>query len=82
MKKILILIAMTITISVMAQEPSRISYISLKKDTLILPKDTLGFLISRCWIGINTNKPTILFDNKYSIKQRNEWLNTRTKRKS
>lgn len=82
MKKLFILFAILIATSAMAQEPSRISYISLKKDTLILPKDTIGTLIFKSWDNITAKRPIILFADEYTIKQRNEWLNKRTKRKS
>ncbi len=73
---------MAIATSVMAQEPNRVSYISPSKDTLMLPKDTLGTLIAKCWDNTSEKKPVILFVDVYTIRQRNEWLNKRTKRKS
>lgn len=82
MKKLFILFAVLIATSAMAQEPSRITYVSPSKDTLMLPKNTLGILIAKCWDNTSEKKPVILFVDEYTIKQRNEWLNKRTKRKS
>ena len=51
----------------------RVSYVSAKQDTLILPDNSLGKLIHATWKDIpKHNQPVILFADVATIQQRNE----------
>jgi hypothetical protein len=51
----------------------RVSYVSLKRDTLILPDDNLGRLIHATWKDVPKSKqPVIIFADAVTIKKKNE----------
>lgn len=52
----------------------KISYVSPKKDTLILPNDNIGELIASTWDDVKTKKPVIIFTDMNTIKRKNELL--------
>ncbi len=53
----------------------KISYVSLNKDTLILPNDDLGKLIASTWVcGRIRKAPIIILTNEAIIKRKNEIL--------
>jgi len=54
----------------------RISYVSPKQDTLILPDNELGKLIAQTWVKPKklTPTPVILFTDEETIKFKNEVL--------
>jgi len=66
---------------------NKISYVSIHKDTLILPDDELGKLIASTWVDRPlSKKPVIILTDEDTIKRKNEWLtyyvDTRKKGKS
>ena len=60
----------------------RVSYVSLKRDTLILPNDKLGKLIYSSWNDTPKHKqPVIIFADAVTIKNKNEVLYAFLKKK-
>jgi len=77
MKSLLTIILFT-SLSVMAQTNQKVSYISPKKDTLILPKNQVGVLIAEAWDKkpIKEKRPVIIFADENTINK----LNNRNKK--
>ena len=77
MKSLLTIILFT-SLSVMAQTNQKVSYISPKKDTLILPKNQVGVLIAETWdkTPIKEKRPVIIFADENTINR----LNNRNKK--
>lgn len=77
MKSLLTIILFT-SLSVMAQTNQKVSYISPKKDTLILPKNQIGVLIAETWDKkpIKEKRPIIIFADENTINR----LNNRNKK--
>ena len=73
MKKLFTLIAMVICITATAQSNQKVSYVSPKKDTLMLPKDNFGKLIAQTWDGVK-KKPIIIFADQSVIDKKNARL--------
>lgn len=73
MKIILTLIALAFCLGSNAQSNQKVSYVSPKKDTLILPKDDLGKLIAQTWDNTK-KKPTIIFADQSVIDNKNNRL--------
>ena len=60
---------------------NRVSYVSVKQDTLILPNDALGKLIHDTWNDTPKDKqPIILFADAMVIHQKNQMSFVSTKR--
>jgi len=78
MKKLVTLIIMVICITTNAQTNKKVSYISPKKDTLILPKNQVGVLIAETWDKnpIKEKRPVIIFADENTINR----LNNRNKK--
>jgi hypothetical protein len=75
MKKLFTLIAMVICITATAQIDQKVSYVSFKKDTLILPNDKVGKLIAQTWDN-QKKKPIIIFADQSIIDKKNAKLQT------
>jgi hypothetical protein len=75
MKKLVTLIAMVICITATAQTDQKVSYVSPKKDTLILPNDNIGELIAQTWDN-QKKKPIIIFADQSVINKKNSTLQT------
>jgi hypothetical protein len=73
MKTILTLIVLTICLGATAQSNQKVSYVSPKKDTLMLPKDNFGKLIAQTWDGVK-KKPIIIFADQSVIDNKNARL--------
>lgn len=73
MKITLTLIAMVICITTTAQSNQKISYVSPKRDTLMLPNDKFGKLIAKTWDN-EEKKPIIVFDKQSVIDKKNARL--------
>lgn len=59
MKQLLTLLVLTLSISINAQSNDKVTYVSAKKDTLIVPNNSLGLMILKVWDGVK-NKPVII----------------------
>ncbi len=84
MKKLLMFgISIALYQSIQAQNP-RISYISSKKDTLILPDNRLGKLICEAWdYGPKTEKkPVIQFASEQKIRSLNQKIYANRQKKT
>jgi hypothetical protein len=85
MKKIIITLALAIIcIQTKAQStyPNTIAYVSPKKDTLMLPNDDFGKLVASTWIDTPIkSRPVILLVTEDTIKQKNEELYLKRKKK-
>jgi hypothetical protein len=73
MKKLLTLILMAICIASTAQSDEKLSYVSPKKDTLMLLNDSFGKLIAKAWDG-EKKKPIIVFADQSVIDNKNARL--------
>lgn len=73
MKITLTLIAMVICITTTAQSNQKISYVSPKRDTLMLPNDKFGKLIAKTWDN-EEKKPIIVFVDQSVIDKKNAKL--------
>lgn len=69
---------MVICITTNAQTNKKVSYISPKKDTLILPKNEIGMYIAEAWDKkpIKEKRPVIIFADEKTISK----LNNRNKK--
>ena len=76
MKTILLTLALAfITCQYSTAQVKQITYVSLKKDTLILPNNDLGKEIHSTWESIpKKERPVILFDTEARIQRRNKQL--------
>lgn len=85
MKKLLLIITLgLLCVQYNQAQTNKISYVSPKKDTLILPDNDFGKLIASTWVNVpNKAKPVILFTDEDTIKRKNEMLfDNRKKRPS
>ena len=73
MKNLFSLIAMVICITATAQSNQKVSYVSPKKDTLMLPNDKFGKLIAKTWDN-EEKKPIIVFVDQSVIDKKNAKL--------
>lgn len=68
------LVCLSLFINAQTTYGSRISYVSEKKDTLILPDNSLGKTIAMTWINVKSEKkPVILYADEATITRKNKY---------
>lgn len=68
MKKLLLLTSILCVFTAVSQTEKDVSYVSPNKDTLILPNDDIGYMISDSWKDtVKSQQPKILFATPSAI---------------